>query len=472
MSDEGSLTNNDLCHLQQHHLVEDPESLPGDIGADRPRQHRHPTRRALIPDVGRRRLFYAHFLLAFCQLIMMALYWKESILAMTGNDIMLSLPVVGSNVQVLTQTADHTTTYPDMEHDNFDDNDDNDDDDDDDNDTWTDTIDGVKLGSKGGNHTSVITARPTRVNSPQYNETSREDKASSYQPFNTTNPHMHSWCPYAKCQNSPLCTPCNQRHLFILATGRSGSTTLLTMLNYLPNVRLSGENLNEMFVLSKLETNLYRPNSVKRLIDQPEDVPYGPLRHNGIPDQSMACPIQGVMRTLNPPPVKVQRNAGLNGHPFVEQYDQNMILGMKTIRYHRPHKMFLPKYDNWTIEESSNFLKNNFPCSKVLVNIRSDIEAQVSSRVKVKWGGTVESRELQKANVFLQTLASELGEDMAKVIDMTEWVDNISVLNSVVEWLGFKDCNFTSIAHENHDGYHRDKKFRNPFVGSNCRYPY
>ena len=50
---------------------------------------------------------------------------------------------------------------------------------------------------------------------------------------------------------------------------------------------------------------------------------------------------------------------------------------------------------------------------------------------------------------------------------------NISVLNSVVEeWLGFKDCNFTSIAHENHDGYHRDEKFRNPFVGSNCRYPY
>ena len=50
--------------------------------------------------------------------------------------------------------------------------------------------------------------------------------------------------------------------------------------------------------------------------------------------------------------------------------------------------------------------------------------------------------------------------------------DNMSLLNSVVEWLGFKDCNFTSIAHENHDGYHRDEKFRNPCVGSNCRYLY
>ena len=67
---------------------------------------------------------------------------------------------------------------------------------------------------------------------------------------------------------------------------------------------------------------------------------------------------------------------------------------------------------------------------------------------------------------FVQTICRS-PESAAKLT-----FDNMSVLNSVVEWLGFKDCNFTSIAHENHDGYHRDEKFRNPFVGSNCRYPY
>jgi hypothetical protein len=33
-----------------------------------------------------------------------------------------------------------------------------------------------------------------------------------------------------------LCQPCKQRFLFIIATGRSGSTTLLSMLNQLPGV--------------------------------------------------------------------------------------------------------------------------------------------------------------------------------------------------------------------------------------------
>ena len=35
---------------------------------------------------------------------------------------------------------------------------------------------------------------------------------------------------------------CNRRYLFILATPRSGSTTMFTTLNALPGVRLSGEN--------------------------------------------------------------------------------------------------------------------------------------------------------------------------------------------------------------------------------------
>ena len=224
------------------------------------------------------------------------------------------------------------------------------------------------------------------------------------------------------------------------------------MLNYLPNVRLSGENFNELFVLSKLESNTLFPSGKLRLIDEPKDVRHRAFRHNGIPAQSMACQMQGVMGTLNPPPEEVQRNAGLNGHPSIEQYDQDMILGMKTIRYHKRHKMFVFKQGKWTIEESSSFLKNNFPCSKVLVNIRSDVKAQLSSRESLNWVkvNSTENQDkivikMQKDNAFLRSLALELGEDMAKIIDMTDWVDNTSVLYSVVNWLGFKDCNFTPI---------------------------
>ena len=58
-----------------------------------------------------------------------------------------------------------------------------------------------------------------------------------WEPFNTTNPHNDTFCPSAKCRNSPLCTPCHRRHFLILSTARSGSTTLVRMFNELPNMR-------------------------------------------------------------------------------------------------------------------------------------------------------------------------------------------------------------------------------------------
>ena len=76
-------------------------------------------------------------------------------------------------------------------------------------------------------------------------ETSTRNTPTLYLAFNDTNPHNAnlkegetSFCPYATCHNSPICGPCNQRFIFIAATARSGSTSLLYMINSLPNVRL------------------------------------------------------------------------------------------------------------------------------------------------------------------------------------------------------------------------------------------
>ncbi len=71
---------------------------------------------------------------------------------------------------------------------------------------------------------------------------SSSSSSSAYLSFNNTNSHKDTWCPYAICRNSPSCTPCNRRYLLIVANGRSGSSTLLRMLNLLPRIRLSGEN--------------------------------------------------------------------------------------------------------------------------------------------------------------------------------------------------------------------------------------
>ena len=53
-----------------------------------------------------------------------------------------------------------------------------------------------------------------------------------------------TWCDCAACARRPgvRCDLCEGRHVFVLGTGRSGSTTILEALNSLPGVALSGEN--------------------------------------------------------------------------------------------------------------------------------------------------------------------------------------------------------------------------------------
>ena len=289
-----------------------------------------------------------------------------------------------------------------------------------------------------------------------------EEDPVPFHAFNTTNPHSQSWCKYATCNNSPLCSPCNKRFLFIVASGRSGSTSLLKMLNHLPNVRLSGENNGELFVASRLISNLKHPNKEGSLLDD-EDEPDGAWMHNKIPTQSMSCPLQQVVSTLNPPSSEVLYAVNQTGNESYEQHEESNIIGMKTIRI---------QHGKWEPFEAANFFRENFPCSRVIVNYRSDVEVQVKSRLDLGWGGGDERAirdAIVKENNFLTKLASNLGPDMSHVLDMTQWTKDIHIINDVIDWLGFKGCNFERTLHENHDGYGIDRSKIN--LGDYCRLP-
>ncbi len=338
------------------------------------------------------------------------------------------------------------------------------------------------IGNTGGNvnkNTSskkipivtITTANSHNVNDS--NSQSNNDKYQhqhKYQPFNTTNPHQDSWCPYATCQNSPLCTPCNRRYILILATGRSGSTTVLKMINYLPTVRLSGENRNFIGVASTLISNFQltedngskKGKSISPLLSQNFDREEGAIVHNAIPPQAMSCPIQQALNVLNPPPKHTQQNDHLLS---IQEYDKDTIMGCKTIRFHK---------NNFNIKQASEYLKEVFPCSKIIMSIRSNVEGQLQSiqgtfTKATPTGKTVD--DITTYNQWLIDVASYLGNDMAKVIDLSEWKDNVDVFNDVANWLGFRNCKFTSIVHENLNGYGRDNE-TDVGIDENCHYPY
>jgi hypothetical protein len=284
----------------------------------------------------------------------------------------------------------------------------------------------------------------------------------NWEPFNTTNPHKDSFCPDAQCLNSPLCLPCDRRHFLIISTARSGSTTLLRMFNALPNMRLSGENHNTLEFISKITDNLLqnRPNILKHPVDKPT----GPFSHNAIPKGSMGCLAQQITHNLNPPPLAVQKNKSVD----LVEYDDGLILGFKTVRFH---------HANLTALEASEFLKSHYPCTKALINYQSNLTHQYESFRKTfnhndkpeDYGGP-SMDELEEFNKFQEELHANLGGS-SRLIDMDRWTKDVEILNSVVDWLGYKNCRFEKIAHENDGGYATDKETVLD-LGDDCLYPH
>jgi len=302
---------------------------------------------------------------------------------------------------------------------------------------------------------SGIRGSTTQINIQQTTET-------EWEPFNNTNPFIDSFCPKATCLNSPLCQPCNRRHFIIISTARSGSTTLLRQFDQLPNIRLSGENHNQMKFTSQLTNNLLnnRPN----LLKHPMDKTSGPFAHNTIPKGSMGCIAQQMMHVLNPPPLEVQKDKSIN----VQDYDKDLILGFKTVRFHDA---------GWDDAlEASKYLKDHFPCSKVLINLQTNITHQYTS-FKETFNHTEGTeylgpsmKRLKEVNDFQRSLMANLGGPMAKLIDMDNWAKDVRILNEVVVWLGYQNCEFDNIVHENLAGYTRDEETE-LHLGKNCLFP-
>lgn len=310
--------------------------------------------------------------------------------------------------------------------------------------------------------------------------------------FHHSNPHSQSWCPNAKCYNSPQCSPCQRRYLFLLATGRSGSTTLLEMFDHLPNVRLSGENYNVVFQTYDLLKRLHDSknfnkdgNSNNETIVEEEDDYYfmnkgiknGAFKHHPIPIGSFACVVQHFANALNPPEYELQtkkENSETIAHikndkGTSDDDDDNTILGMKEIRLQDQSII------SWSPKEAHTFLHENFPCARYIININSRIIRQSKTmkkhlETKVNELKVPEIQEqIKMENEFLKDLSVLLGDQSARLLDAADWQSDVNILNDVVNWLGFEGCKFNTLLHENEGGFKIDKTELD--LGDHCRYP-
>lgn len=282
------------------------------------------------------------------------------------------------------------------------------------------------------------------------------------------------WCPLAVA-NPPSkydrvgCQPCDRRFLIIITTGRSASTTLTWMLDTLPGVRMSGENNNLMGHLY----DLYE-GTLKTLIKKnPERQSVGAWYRNPLTKSSLACAFQNIVETITPPlPIDPSLSPSSIEEKIKEESE--MIIGFKTIR--------LLNEGRRSVEEASklvDYILEMFPCTRFVVNVRSDVDSQMLSQQK-GWNkkGTDEwelgTEKLKRENVILERIAREtLGPDRAIFLDSSEWTKNVTVLNNAVEWLGYsRECFFTELMEFNTEGDkgygHNKKKLKKH--GPGCRY--
>ena len=267
------------------------------------------------------------------------------------------------------------------------------------------------------------------------------------------------------------------------------------MFNDLPHTRISGENHNTFGYDYAIEHNLN--THTPQLLNHPMDKPTGPFRHNTIPHGSLGCISQQLHYTMNPPPLSIQQNVEIVKDDLRTTYDRYTILGFKTVRLHLFEQ----------VHSAVEYYKTHFPCTKFIINVQQNITHQLDSYMK-NFAGTSKKKkngdnhddseeeereeedddddddddiashyhgpnrtDLKFIRDFHINVGKELGEEYAKIINFDEWIKDVSVLNDVIDWLGYKDCAFNAIVHDNENGYAVDKTTMID-LGDNCHYPF
>jgi hypothetical protein len=184
--------------------------------------------------------------------------------------------------------------------------------------------------------------------------------------------------------------------------------------------------------------------------------------HNPIPAGALGCVSQHMIETIVPPVM-------LNKTHVVPRAATE-IIGFKTIR-------LIPLISIDKIPGIVDFLNDHFPCTRYIVNHRSDLQDQAESQLTVFLHQQNATRYVDEAvarlDLEVQRMLkfAELMGDRAKVIDSSNWTQNVGHLNEAVRWLGFNDkCEFSGVLELNTKNGYGTTGTTNVVIDPECRY--
>jgi len=223
------------------------------------------------------------------------------------------------------------------------------------------------------------------------------------------------------------CNLCAHDWVIVLATGRSGSTSVLQMLNALPGFFIAGEHRGaiknlmgfwrEVFQTPGMPTNWAGKTDVVGFKNNTRSI--GAWFHAARSKKHVLCTLQKAAQTLL---------GDIDGSIYT-------TLGFKEIRY-----------DN---KEALTFLTQLFPCARFVVNIRRNLKAQSHSAFWNQPGKRDEVLKVLKSES--QTLRGWQAKDRSRrfLLELEDF--STHTFNSLLHWLGVTGCKYKQVAHANDD---------------------
>jgi len=218
-----------------------------------------------------------------------------------------------------------------------------------------------------------------------------------------------------------------KRWVIILGTGRSGSTTLMQMVNAIsPDIYIGGEN----YGFADLLKDTYNHGVSDKLYKRQ---PSGPWKTNKLDKGAFIWSIQNVMMKA------------------LGKFDEEntKIVGFKEIRH----------FDS---EVLNSFVEIFGQDAKFIVNWREDHESQVKSAFYKKNKNaedTIENKENQ-----LREWSKSQPKDRTFDIPLESF--SLEIFNELIDWLGYEGCSFKKILKSNSQGSYKEDSRKDLLKGT------
>jgi len=226
--------------------------------------------------------------------------------------------------------------------------------------------------------------------------------------------------------------------VIVVATGRSGSTSLLSLLRDVPGAEFFGENAGISHALWDLWERL---RMAREFTEQEACLPSRPLERNDTSGCLLFRPtwLHGG-RPESERLLSLFREMvyALLSWPCGQDVS---LIGWKEIRW-------APRYGD------VKFLVRLFPCIKVVINYRHDVTGQLRSGF---WAldttnQTIARGRLEASNKLMDELHAYLGPERSRLLTMGQ-LNDITALQQLVDWLGLRrKCTVLRPPHVNHRG--------------------